>query len=61
MALLVFLRYHCRLHHAAQESIDELTETTQVLARTDQFRIRWTDAAVEVCPIGRDQRLAPVR
>jgi hypothetical protein len=55
MALLVFRRYHRRICHARQESINELTETKQVFARAGLFRISRLGRAVEICPIGGDQ------
>jgi hypothetical protein len=61
MALLVLRRYQRRISHAAQESIDELTETKQILARADPFAIRWIGRSVKVRPIGGDQRFTSVR
>ena len=62
MALLVCTRCYWHIGSAAQECIDEIAKTQQVIQRADERRIlRRARSSLEVRPIGGDQRLASVR
>jgi hypothetical protein len=62
MALLACPRYYWRLAGAAQKSINEVAKTQQVIQRADEYRSLWrAGGSLEVCPLGRDQRLTAVR
>jgi putative NADH-flavin reductase len=62
MALLVCTRCYWHIGSAAQERIDEIAKTQQVIQRTDERRILWCGGSgLEVRPIGGDQRLTSVR
>jgi hypothetical protein len=61
MALLVCTRCYWHIGSAVQECIDETAKTQQVIQRTDERRSLWSKGSgLEVCPIGRDQRLTAV-
>jgi len=61
MALLVCPRYYWRLGGAAQESIDEVAKTPQVIQRANEHRSLWRAGRnLEICPIGGNQGLAAV-
>jgi hypothetical protein len=62
MALLVCTRCYWHIGSAAQEGIDEIAKTQQLIQRTDERRILWRGGSgLEVRPIGGDQRFTPVR
>jgi hypothetical protein len=61
MALLDCPRYYWQLGGPAQESIDEVAKTQQVIPRADEHRsLRRAGGRLKVCPVGGDQRLAAV-
>jgi hypothetical protein len=61
MALLDCPRYYWQLGRPAQESIDEVAKTQQVIPRADEHRsLRRAGGRLKVCPVGGDQRLAAV-
>jgi hypothetical protein len=61
MALLDCPRYYWRLGGAAQESIDEVAKTPQVIQRANEHRSLWRAGRnLEICPIGGNQGLAAV-
>jgi hypothetical protein len=61
MALLGCPRYYWRFDGAAQESIDEVAKTQQVIQRADQHRsLGRARRSLKICPIGGNQGLAAV-
>jgi len=61
MALLGCPRYYRQLGRPAQESIDEVANTQQVIQRADEHRsLRRAGGRFKVCPVGGDQRFTAV-
>jgi hypothetical protein len=62
MALLRCPRCYRHIGGTAQQGIDEVAQTQQIIERADEFRsLRRAGGSVEVGPIGGDQRLTAVR
>jgi hypothetical protein len=61
MALLVCPRYYWQFRGAAQQSINEVAKTQQVIQRANERRSLWRAGRnLEICPISGNQGLAAV-